>query len=108
VLLIISFIWVRIPKSAHNDDRREQSDVIPWWAFIFVGAVVLNSMISIPNAISSGIHAIDIFLLTMAMGAIGMETTIARFEEVGGKPFILSLILFVWLVTGGWAIAHYL
>jgi uncharacterized membrane protein YadS len=65
-------------------------------------------MISIPKDIISSIHAVDIFLLTMAMGAIGMETTIAKFEEVGGKPFILTSILFVWLVMGGWTIAHYL
>lgn len=108
VLLIISFFWAKIPKPAPSDDRREQSDVIPWWAFIFVGAVVFNSMISIPQAVSSSIRAVDVFLLTMAMGAIGMETTIARFEEVGGKPFVLSFVLFVWLVTGGWTIAHYL
>ncbi len=108
VLLIIAFIWVKIPVPSHNDDRREHSSVIPWWAFIFVAAVAFNSMISIPNAIISSIHAVDIFLLTMAMGAIGMETTIAKFEEVGGKPFILSFILFVWLVMGGWTIAHYL
>jgi uncharacterized integral membrane protein (TIGR00698 family) len=108
VLLIISAIWVRIPAPAHDDERREQSNVVPWWAFVFVGAVALNSMMSIPNAILSSIHAADIFLLTMALGAIGMETTIARFEEVGGKPFILSFVLFIWLVAGGWTLAHYL
>jgi uncharacterized integral membrane protein (TIGR00698 family) len=108
VLLILSFIWAKIPAPAHNDDRREHASVVPWWAFMFVGAVAFNSMISLPNAIISSIHTVDIFLLTMAMGAIGMETTIAKFEEVGGKPFILSFILFIWLVTGGWTIAHYL
>lgn len=108
VLLIIGFIWEKMRTHSHNDNRREQSNIIPWWAFIFVGAVAFNSMVSIPNVITSSIHVIDIFLLTMAMGAIGMETTIAKFEEVGGKPFILSFILFIWLVTGGWTIAHYL
>ena len=108
VLLIISFIWAKIRVPSHNDDRREHASIVPWWAFLFVGAVAFNSMISIPKAIISSIHTVDIFLLTMAMGAIGMETTIAKFEEVGGKPFILAFILFVWLVTGGWAIAHYL
>jgi uncharacterized integral membrane protein (TIGR00698 family) len=108
VLLILSFIWAKIPTPAHDDDRREQASVIPWWAFIFVGAVAFNSMISLPTAIISSIHTLDIFLLTMAMAAIGMETTIAKFEEVGGKPFILSFVLFIWLVTGGWTIAHYL
>ena len=108
VLLIIGFIWEKIRTPSPHDDRREQSSIIPWWAFIFVGAVTFNSMIPIPKAIISGIHTADIFLLTMAMGAIGMETTIAKFKEVGGKPFILSFMLFVWLVMGGWTIAHYL
>lgn len=108
VLLITAFIWEKVRTPSPDDNRREDSNIIPWWAFIFVGAAALNSMMSIPNAITSGIHVIDIFLLTMAMGAIGMETTIAKFEEVGRKPFILALILFAWLVMGGWAIAYYL
>jgi uncharacterized integral membrane protein (TIGR00698 family) len=111
VLLIIGFIWEKIRTASPNepdDDRREHSGIVPWWAFIFVGTVACNSMISIPNAIISSIHTVDIFLLTMAMGAIGMETTKAKFKEVGGKPFILAFILFVWLVMGGWTIVHYL
>jgi uncharacterized integral membrane protein (TIGR00698 family) len=111
VLLIIGFIWKKIRTSLPYkpyEERREHSGIVPWWAFIFVGAVAFNSMISIPPAIISSIRSVDIFLLTMAMGAIGMETTKAKFKEVGGKPFILAFILFVWLVTGGWAIAFYL
>jgi uncharacterized integral membrane protein (TIGR00698 family) len=106
VLLIIGFIWEKIRTPSADDDRREHSSIIPWWAFIFVGAVTLNSVISIPSVIISSIHALDIFLLTMALGAIGMETTIAKFEEVGRKPFILTFILFIWLVLGGWTISH--
>jgi uncharacterized integral membrane protein (TIGR00698 family) len=108
VLLILGFIWEKMSTSIPNDNRRDYPSVIPWWAFMFVGVVALNSMITIPHTFISGIHAIDIFLLTMAMGAIGMETTFAKFEEVGGKPFLLSFILFIWLVMGGWAIAYYL
>lgn len=108
VLLIIAFIWEKMRTPLTGDDRREHASIVPWWAFMFVGAVAFNSMISIPSAIISGIHTVDIFLLSMAMGAIGMETTVAKFEEVGRKPFILSSILFIWLVMGGWAIAYYL
>ncbi|MEO8332948.1 MAG: YeiH family protein [Gallionella sp.] len=108
VLLITGFIWGKIRMPIPDGNRREHSGIIPWWAFIFVGAVALNSMISIQQSIISSIHSLDIFLLTMAMGAIGMETTVAKFKEVGGKPFVLTFILFVWLVLGGWVIAHYL
>lgn len=108
VFLIIGFIWEKMRTPSADKDRRKHSDIMPWWAFIFVGAVAFNSMISLPKVIISSIHTVDIFLLTMAMGAIGMETTIAKFEEVGTKPFILSSILFIWLVIGGWAIAYYL
>jgi uncharacterized integral membrane protein (TIGR00698 family) len=108
VLLIIGFIWEKVRTSSPYDNRRENSGIIPWWAFIFLGTVTFNSMISVPTAIISSIHTVDIYLLTMAMGAIGMETTIAKFKAVGGKPFILAFILFVWLVMCGWAIVHYL
>lgn len=108
VLLILGFIWEKIRTPSPDDDRREDENITPWWAFMFVAAAAVNSMISIPSSIISSIHALDIFLLTMAMGAIGMETTVAKFEEIGKKPFLLSFILFIWLVLGGWAIAYFL
>lgn len=47
-------------------------------------------------------------LLTMAMTALGAETSIDKFRKTGAKPFILALVLFAWLMGGGWLLAKYL
>ena len=48
------------------------------------------------------INFLDTFALTMAMSALGMETSIDKFKNSGIKPFYLSLILFVWLIVIGY------
>jgi uncharacterized membrane protein YadS len=42
----------------------------------------------------------------MAMTALGMETTVAKFKAVGGKPFLLAFILFIWLIVFGWVTTY--
>ena len=54
------------------------------------------------------INYIDTFLLTMAMCALGAETSIDKFKKAGAKPFILAFILFIWLLGGGYLMAKYL
>ena len=53
------------------------------------------------------INYVDTFLLTMAMVALGAETSIDKFKKAGAKPFVLAALLYVWLVAGGWALAKY-
>ena len=53
------------------------------------------------------INYIDTFLLTMAMVALGAETSIDKFKKAGPKPFILAFLLYVWLLAGGWALSKY-
>ena len=38
----------------------------------------------------------------MAMTALGVETSFDKFRKAGPKPFLLALMLFVWLVFGGY------
>ena len=54
------------------------------------------------------INNVDTFLLTMAMTALGAETSIDKFKQAGAKPFYLAGILYVWLVFGGYAIVKLL
>ena len=67
-----------------------------------------NSFGLLGEATVSFIHSLDTFLLTMAMTALGAETSIEKFKKAGAKPFVLSLLLFVWLVGGGWLLVKYM
>ena len=48
-----------------------------------------------------------IHILTMAMTALGAETSVDKFKKAGPKPFLLAAILFVWLIGGGYCLAKY-
>ena len=47
-------------------------------------------------------------MLTMAMTALGTDTSIDKFKKAGAKPFVLALLLYLWLVIGGYLLVKYL
>ena len=67
-----------------------------------------NSFDWLPTEVVSGINTTDTFLLTMAMTALGAETSIDKFKQAGAKPFLLAFFLYAWLIAGGYAIAKFL
>ena len=77
---------------------------VPWFAFYFIGVIFLNTLLTSlasSHRFVKGIETLDTFVLTMAMTAIGLEATFAKFKQSGIKPFLLALGLYVWLVFGG-------
>lgn len=98
-LLITSWWWTR-QQSEHTPNTKSTL-TIPWFAFGFLGMVLLNSIQIIPPVWVSHIQTTDHFLLIMAMTALGLETQMRKLKQVGIKPFILGLILFIWLIMGG-------
>ena len=74
---------------------------IPWFAVLFVIMCIVNSTNLIPRYITDRIIELDIILLTMAMFALGIETNFEKIKGLGIKPILVSLIMFIWLVVGG-------
>jgi len=93
VLIICTFI----SKKAVKTGTKMQQVIIPWFALIFLGAIGFNSLNLLPDTVVELIKQFDTLLLTMAMGAIGMETNLNKIKDVGLKPFYLAIILFIWL-----------
>nr|WP_298374660.1 putative sulfate exporter family transporter [uncultured Halomonas sp.] len=103
-LLIIGQWWMhRIRRLSQGSETVAPSGglVIPWFAFGFLAMVVANSYITLPAPMHQGLVVIGQVALTMAMAALGFETRIEKLKALGIKPFILALILFVMLITGG-------
>ena len=121
VLLILGVWAARRVRSGNNDGHAEgkKKIAIPWFAFGFLLVIGLNSLsvwlntaFSTPMGLPAGvvdiINYIDTFLLTMAMVALGAETSIDKFKKAGAKPFILAFIIYIWLLGGGYLLARYL
>lgn len=119
VLLLLGVWAARRARVVGAGASAEKGKVtVPWFAFGFLLVIGINSLSVYLNTLSTpmGIPAwgsdlinyVDTFLLTMAMVALGAETSFDKFKKAGAKPFILAGILFVWLVGSGYVLAKYL
>jgi len=106
-LLFTGWWWVKYGDRGHGADSTT-SLTIPWFALGFLAVVGFNSLHLLPASWVAILQHIDQFLLTMAMTALGMETSLDKLKDVGIKPFILALVLFIWLVAGGFTVVSLL
>lgn len=116
VLVIMSFALARTAvkaaagglKAGGATAVKRGKITIPWFAFGFLAVIGFNSFDLLPHVVVDGINNVDTFMLTMAMTALGTETSIEKFKKAGAKPFILALMLYVWLLVGGYFLAKFL
>lgn len=114
VLVIMGLALSR--RGNRGSSEGKSKITIPWFAFGFIGIICVNSLLQYLCGVDSvkdiplngAIEYIDTFLLTMAMTALGTETSIDKFKKAGAKPFVLALMLYVWLVVGGYLLVKYL
>lgn len=107
VLLILG-VWAARRNSADTASKEKGKVNIPWFAVGFLLVIAFNSLDLLPAAFVDAINYIDTFLLTMAMAALGAETSIDKFKKAGAKPFILAFCLDIWLIVGGYLLAKHL
>lgn len=106
VLLIIGLVSGKRTRASHSGAKRKIT--VPWFAFGFIVVIGFNSLNLLPESVVNSINGLDTFLLTMAMTALGAETSMDKFRQAGAKPFILASVLFIWLMGGGWLMARFL
>ena len=108
-LILLSFLVSKKNNPDGSTDAHSgKKTFIPWFVIGFLVAIIVNSLLPLPNAVVKGIERADAFALTMAMTAIGIESNFSKFRQAGAKPFILAAILFAWLIGVGYLLARYL
>lgn len=100
-LLIVGQWWLRRDKANQTEQAQSGHLTIPWFAFGFVAMVVVNSFLTLPAVMHSGLVMIGQVALAMAMAALGYETRVDKLRSLGLKPLFLALILFCILIGGG-------
>lgn len=116
-VLVIMSLALAGRKRVDAEGRPVKSKItIPWFAFGFIGIICLNSLLQYLTGaetvkdipLNGAIEYIDTFMLTMAMTALGTDTSIDKFKQAGAKPFVLAFLLYIWLVGGGYLLTKYL
>ena len=101
VLVILSIILSR-REAAAGQTGQKRKITIPWFAFLFLAVIGFNSLHLLPSGVVSAINSLDTFLLTMAMTALGAESSFEKFKKAGARPFLLAALLYAWLFFGGY------
>lgn len=103
--LILLSVYLTKKDAANGVTSQEKTKItIPWFAVLFVVVAGFNSLDLLPEQIVTLFTKSSVFFLTMAMGALGIETNISKIRGVGPAPIILAAILFGWLIFGGYGI----
>ena len=124
VLLILSWALGRSKQTVSAGGQTAGGDAcvpgqrskitIPWFAFLFLLMIGVNSLMvaylpaSFMAPFSKTMNIISTFLLTMAMTALGADTSFKKFKQAGAKPFALAALLWLWLIVGGYLMARFL
>lgn len=66
---------------------------IPWFIFLFIAAMLANTFLNIPEAVSSGIAGFAKNALGSTLFLIGCGLSVKSVKEVGFRPFLLGISL---------------
>lgn len=69
--------------------------LVPWFLIGFIIVAAINSLGLIPAGAHPGLSTVSVFLITVALSAIGLSTDLAGFRRTGAKPLILGASLWV-------------
>ncbi len=81
--------------SAKRGDFRH---ILPLFIVVFVLAVALNTIGLVPAGLHHPLSDVSLWMITAALGAIGLSTDIGHIRRAGLRPLALGAIL--WLTVG--------
>ncbi len=93
--LVIALGWFASRKS--NRTASDAKAPLPWFVFGFIALIGLNSVITIPADIKSCLGTLTVFLLSVALAAMGLETDIAKLRAKGLRPLLVGAASWIFI-----------
>ncbi len=103
VVLGLGWLARRAAKRNNSGDNAQVEVPVPWFVIGFIGLVVLNSVVSIPDAPKKLLIILTTILLTMALAAMGLETDLRKLRMKGLRPFFLGAMAWVFIASFSFA-----
>lgn len=98
LVMALAVCATRCPwKSARRETAG--STPLPWFVLGFVGLVLVNSVITIPADVKKPVVTLTLFLLSMALAAMGLITDFSKLKAKGVRPFILGAVSSVFIAV---------
>jgi uncharacterized integral membrane protein (TIGR00698 family) len=78
--------------------------LVPWFLIGFVVAAGLNSAGVIPSGSHGPLQRVSVFLVAVALSAIGLSTNVAALRKAGPKPVLLGALLWITVAAASLAL----
>jgi uncharacterized integral membrane protein (TIGR00698 family) len=88
-----------VPIAAATGQVRRSVGLVPWFLVGFVLLAAANSAGLIPASSHSYGQDAAVFLVTVALAAIGLSTDVAAARQAGYRPVLLGLVLWIAVAT---------
>lgn len=98
ILPIVAAIALLRARAAHGAGKPVPwRRIVPWFILWFLAAALVNSTGVVPAAWHDRIATVAVFLISVALAAIGLQTELARLLRAGARPLALGFLL--WLAV---------
>ena len=96
VVLAISLGW-RTGRRQRQRTTGSRPALVPWFLWLFIVAVVLNSFDVFSAEVSAGLSTASRVCLVLAIAALGVKTSFAKLATAGWGPLALIVVETLWL-----------
>jgi uncharacterized integral membrane protein (TIGR00698 family) len=79
--------------------RPARQPLMPWFLWVFIGMVVLNSLGGLPSSAQSVVNDFSRGCLVVAIAALGMKTSFGQLARAGWRPLALIVIETAWIAA---------
>lgn len=104
IVAAIAFLRVRSQRAA--DASIPWRRIVPWFIVWFLVAALVNTTGVVPTVWHPALAVSVTFLITVALGAIGLQTDFRKLLGTGARPLALGFCLWVAVALSSLAIAH--
>lgn len=95
-IIPLSIVSIFIFARQNRNQEGEKTKInIPWFIFLFILAMVINTYISLPEGLLEVIKVASHKALSVTLFFIGCGLSVASIKKVGFKPVLLGVILWI-------------
>lgn len=97
VVIVVSSLFKRQREASGDAATGKKQALVPWFLWVFVAMVVINSVGAVPAVVQTGLNDISRGCLVIAIAALGMKTSFRQLARAGWRPFALLLVETLWM-----------
>ena len=99
VVVVVSSMFKKEREQSQDGTTAVKQALAPWFLWVFVALVALNSTGGVPVAVQEGLNHVSRICLVVAISALGIKTSFRQLALAGWKPFALLLVETLWMAA---------